>query len=84
MTPTELRERLKAAFPDAEPEVTDLTGSENHYQTRIVSSRFLGLARLQRHRLVHSALAAFMGGEIHALSMQLLTPEEARSESPPR
>jgi acid stress-induced BolA-like protein IbaG/YrbA len=32
---------------------------------------------IQRHQLVYATLGALMGREIHALSMQALTPEEA-------
>jgi acid stress-induced BolA-like protein IbaG/YrbA len=31
---------------------------------------------VQRHQQVYAALGARMGAEIHALSMQTLTPEE--------
>ncbi|MEF9997329.1 MAG: BolA family protein [Burkholderiaceae bacterium] len=48
-----------------------------HYQLTLVSPRFVGLARLARHRLVYDALDPLMRGEIHALSLNLQTPEEA-------
>lgn len=50
-----------------------------HYRARIVSARFEGKSPVERHRLVYEALAGLVGGEIHALSMTLLTPAEARS-----
>ena len=30
-----------------------------HFRVRVVSTRFLGVSRLERHRLVHAALADF-------------------------
>lgn len=48
-----------------------------HYQLELVSPRFAGLPRLARHRLVYDALAPLMKGAIHALSMNLQTPDEA-------
>ena len=50
-----------------------------HYRLRMVSPRFPGLTRLQRHRLVYDCLDVLMSGQIHALAMTLLSPEEAAS-----
>ena len=47
-----------------------------HFRTTIVSERFAGLSKVQAQRLVYQALADEMGGEIHALSMTTLTPEQ--------
>jgi BolA protein len=50
-----------------------------HYRLRLVSPRFPGLTRLQRHRLVYDCVDILMPGEIHALAMTLLSPDEAAS-----
>jgi len=47
-----------------------------HYQLTIVSPRFAGLGRLQRHRLVYEALNSLMTGTIHALAVTARTPDE--------
>ena len=41
-----------------------------------MSAQFAGKSRVQRHQLVYAALGDRMREEIHALSMQTLTPEE--------
>lgn len=48
-----------------------------HFSVRLVSHAFSGCTRLQRQRLVYDLLADLMKRDIHALSMSLLTPEEA-------
>ena len=48
-----------------------------HYRLRLVSSRFEGLPRLARHRLVYDALHDMMQNDIHALAITALTPAEA-------
>ncbi|MBX3181543.1 MAG: BolA family transcriptional regulator [Polyangiaceae bacterium] len=68
---------LRAAFPDAELTITDLTGTEDHYQVRIVSGAFDGVPRIARHRLVYGALGEHLGGAVHALSVQALAPSES-------
>ena len=47
-----------------------------HYSVSIVSSRFAGLARVARHRLVYHSLAELMQQGIHALAIDARTPDE--------
>ena len=55
-----------------------VAGDGQHFQALVVSSAFEGKSRVQRHQLVYKALGDRMREEIHALSMQTLTPDEAR------
>ncbi len=48
-----------------------------HYKLHIVADAFAGKSLLQRHRLVYGALNNLMNSEIHALSIQAKTPNEA-------
>jgi len=50
---------------------------ETHYAVAMVSAAFRGQGRVARARAVHGALAAEFGSGLHALSLRLLTPEEA-------
>jgi acid stress-induced BolA-like protein IbaG/YrbA len=56
----------------------EVIGDGQHFQALIVSPAFAGKTRVQRHQLVYAALGERMREEIHALSMQTLTPEEWR------
>lgn len=47
-----------------------------HFQLTIVSPRFAGLGRVQRHRLVYQTLGSLMTGTIHALAVTARTPDE--------
>jgi len=57
-------------------ERVDVAGDGQHFQALIVSRAFEGRARVARHQLVYAALGDRMREEIHALSMQTLTPAE--------
>ncbi|HXR59116.1 MAG TPA: BolA family protein [Burkholderiales bacterium] len=57
----------------------EVDGDGQHFQALIVSAAFAGKSRVQRHQLVYAALGDRMRAEIHALSMQTLTPEEFAS-----
>lgn len=83
-----IRLALEAAFPPARVEVRDDSGQhaghagarpegETHFSVLAVSPAFAGLSRLARSRAAHAALEAEFGGGLHALSLRLLTPEEA-------
>ena len=47
-----------------------------HYQLRLISPRFTGHSKIERHRLVYDLLGDLMQREIHALAMNLLAPDE--------
>ena len=53
-----------------------IEGDGAHFQAVIVSAAFSGKSRVQRHQIVYGTLGERMREEIHALSMQTLTPDE--------
>jgi stress-induced morphogen len=54
-------------------------GGETHYTVLLVSEAFRGIGRVARSRAVHAVLEAEFAGGMHALSLILRTPEEARA-----
>lgn len=75
MEATALKSLLEAAFPGARVEVA--SPDDVHFQALVVAEAFAGKPTLARHRLVYAALGERMGGEVHALSLRTLTPDEA-------
>lgn len=77
-----LRERLQVAHLDLDDESArhvghaGAGGGAGHFRLRIVSTSFQGLKPLQRHRLVNDVLAPLLIAQVHALSLETLTPEE--------
>jgi stress-induced morphogen len=51
-------------------------GSETHFKVVVVSRAFDGLGRVDRHRLVNTALADLLKKGIHALTITSRTPAE--------
>ena len=69
---------LRAEFPDAEIELIDLAGDNNHWKAVIVSRAFIGLNRVKQHQLVYAALKGKMdgaNGELHALALETKAPD---------
>lgn len=75
MTAEAIEGLIRAAFPDAEIEITDLAGDGDHYAARVVSEQFRGMPRVRQHQAVYAALGGRMGGELHALQLTTGTPE---------
>jgi BolA protein len=84
----EIRSRLEAAFTPERLEIADEShrhaghagakDGRGHFFVRIVSERFEGVKPLARHRLVYAALGTLMQTDIHALSLEALSPTESR------
>jgi len=49
---------------------------ETHFNVEIVSTRFAGLSRVARQRLVYGVLADELRTDVHALALKTATPEE--------
>ena len=75
MSAAEIDRLIKAELPDAEVELIDLAGDDDHWSAIVVSSSFNGLSKLKQHQLVYKALGRHMGGALHALQLQTLTPK---------
>lgn len=51
-------------------------GGESHFNVMLVSSKFTGINRVARSRLVHDVLKLELASSVHALSLKLYTSEE--------
>ncbi len=57
-------------------QVKVLSEDKTHFEALVVSEEFAGQSRIRRHQMIYGTLGALMGREIHAMSIQALTPEE--------
>jgi acid stress-induced BolA-like protein IbaG/YrbA len=72
---TEISDLLSAAFPESKVEVG---GDGGKYQVSVVSAMFAGMNRVKRQQSVYKVLNPHIqSGAIHAVNMQLQTPEES-------
>ena len=51
-------------------------GGETHFHVTVVAAAFEGRSRVERHRVVNGLLSDELNGRVHALSLQLMTPQE--------
>ena len=80
--------KLREAFFPESLDVTDEShlheghsghrpGGETHFRVYIVSAAFEGKSRIERHRMINTALAAELAGGVHALAIHANAPGEA-------
>lgn len=83
-----ITKKLSEAFAPAQIDVTDEShlhaghaghrpGGETHFRVYIVSPSFEGKTRIERHRMVNTALAAELAERVHALAIKAHAPGEA-------
>lgn len=76
MNEDDIRQILKAALGDCE---IDMQAEGNKINLHLVGSVFADLNRVKRQQLVYNLLKdKISSGEIHAVTMKCLTPQEAQ------
>ncbi|MDP1613542.1 MAG: BolA family protein [Sulfuritalea sp.] len=74
LDPKQIEAWIAAGLPC---EFVAVQGDGQHFEAVIVSSEFAGLNRVKRQQRINAILKTrFDSGELHALSMKTLTPEE--------
>lgn len=71
----DIAELIRAKIPDAVVRVTDMTGTRDHYDIRVISPAFAGVPLIDAHRMVSGALReAHADGRIHAMQIKTEIP----------
>lgn len=73
ITPEDIKRTIESGIAC---EHVTVDGDGRHFQALIVSAAFAGLTKVRQHQLVYGVLGERMREEIHALSMQTLTPAQ--------
>lgn len=80
MHPDHVAELIRAGLPGATVRVE--SEDHTHFNAIVVAPEFAGKRHLARHQLVYRALGELVGREIHALSIEALTPDEWAARAP--
>jgi len=81
MNPQEVAALIRAGVAGSEATVT--SPDNVHFEAVVVAQAFAGKRPVQRHQLVYAALGPVVGNEIHALALQVFTPEEFARRAQP-
>ena len=79
LTANNVKDYIETSLPCEYVEVEGDDG--HHFHAVIVSAQFQGKNMVQQHQLVYKSLGDRMKQEIHALSMNTLTPEQWASRA---
>jgi acid stress-induced BolA-like protein IbaG/YrbA len=74
MNPQQVAERIESGLAGSQALVT--SEDNVHFEAVVIAPAFVGKKPIQRHQLVYSTLGAAVGNEIHALTLQVFTPDE--------
>jgi acid stress-induced BolA-like protein IbaG/YrbA len=74
MNPQQVAEIIEAALSGSHAMVS--SEDNVHFEAIVVAPAFAGKKAIQRHQMVYSTLGAAVGNEIHALALQVFTPDE--------
>jgi acid stress-induced BolA-like protein IbaG/YrbA len=74
MNSQEVAQRIEAGLNGSRALVN--SGDNVHFEAVVIAPAFAGKRALQRHQLVYATLGSAVGNEIHALALQVFTPEE--------
>lgn len=72
----EIKELIRSGIPDAQITVS---GGEGKYEATVVSEQFATLSKVKRHQAIYATVKKQIAtGQLHALTIYALTPEESR------
>jgi stress-induced morphogen len=66
----ELQQILQEKFPDAQVDIVDLAGDDDHYSVTIIDKSFAGKTRIAQHKLVNAALGDVIKTQLHAMQLK--------------
>lgn len=73
MDSDDIKQLIETGIPGCQAQVD---GDGTHFQAIVISKEFEGLSLVKKHQRVYQALGDAMQSDIHALSIQAVTPEE--------
>ena len=79
MNPQEIKSLILNSIENSEVEVN--SEDNVHFEATIISDSFNQKSLLERHKMIYASLGDKMSQEIHALTINALTPEENENSS---
>jgi acid stress-induced BolA-like protein IbaG/YrbA len=74
MNPQQVAAMIEAGLGGSQAMVT--SDDNVHFEAVVIAPAFVGKKPIVRHQMVYSTLGAAVGNEIHALALQVFTPDE--------
>ncbi len=75
LSPSDVQKLITESIPDSTVEVSDMTGTSDHFDIRVSSAAFAGKSRIEQHKMVQHALREHLTTTIHAVDIKTSIPE---------
>lgn len=75
LSPEEVKKLIQDHVPDADVQVSDMTGTSDHFDVRVCSPVFAGKSLMDQHKMIHEALGEHLTTSIHAVNIKTMAPE---------
>ena len=66
----DLQSIIEKSFPQAQIQIVDLVGDNDHYSVTIIDKSFAGKSRIEQHKMVNKALSGYLGDILHAMQLK--------------
>ena len=76
----EIKQIIQKGIPDAQVEITDLTGGSDHLGISVTSSLFEGKMLLAQHRMVMDLLKESLSRDLHAVKIKTMTRKRKKED----
>lgn len=77
MTAEQLKSRIETLAPGTQVEVTDLTGTQDHWQVKVISPAFEGKMTFEHQKMIMALFKEeIASNEVHALTMKTYSPTQ--------
>jgi stress-induced morphogen len=74
--PESIQRILTEKLPGAEITVEDMTGTQDHFEVKVLWEGFKGKGLIQQHQIINQALTTQLeDGSIHALKIKTFVPK---------
>ena len=74
-----MTDEVRKVLPEAQIDVVDLTGTQDHFHVRVICSSFEGMRPLQRQKIILNHFKPYIPHEVHAIDIRCMTPQQAES-----
>ncbi len=66
----DVRNLIEQGIPDSTAQVTDLTGTSDHFGVTVTSPEFAGKSLIEQHKMVQNSLGKHLTTTIHAVDIK--------------
>ncbi len=66
----DVRKLIEQGIPGSTAEVSDLTGTSDHFGVTVISESFEGKSLIEQHKMVQASLGEHLTNAIHAVDIK--------------